>query len=232
LPFAIGERATYEVDWLGGPLNVPAGTIALEVASPTPEESASLAGARLSLIATADTAAWVSRFFEAHDRFRTITDEALRPLAHVREIREGRRRMDRVFFYDHAKRRVRIGETLSSAKEDASQALPFPAGARDVLAALWYARSLPLAPGFRVDVPISEAGQRLTVGLSAQAEESIVTPAGTFSAFKVVPNLSAATRRQVEATVWITSDTRRLPVVVDLAAGFAHLRVKLVDYRR
>ncbi len=99
-PFAAGERATYEVEWLGSPFgDLAAGTITLQTAAPS-SEGAGLAGAKWTLIATADTSPMVSRFFEARDRFRTTTDEALKPLAHVREIREGRRHLDRVFVYD------------------------------------------------------------------------------------------------------------------------------------
>ncbi|MGH9199900.1 MAG: DUF3108 domain-containing protein, partial [Vicinamibacterales bacterium] len=230
-PFTVGERATYGVDWLGGPLDLSAGTITLLVDSPTAEESVALAGAKWSFVATADTAAWVSRFFEAHDRFRTTTDDGLKPLLHVRRIREGRRHLDRVFLYDRTSRRVRVGENLASAQDDSATAVPLAAGAPDALAGGGYVRALPLSPGFHAELPINDAGQRLAVEFTVRARESVATPAGSFAALKVEPRFSAGARRQVETTIWITDDARRLPVLVEIAAGFARLRVKLVDYR-
>ena len=109
-PFSAGELATYDVEWLSGPLDVSAGTITLQTAAPTAEDSLVAADAKWSLAATADTAPWVSRFFEAHDRFQTTTEEALRPLTHVRAIREGPRRLDRAL-YNRTARRVKGGET-------------------------------------------------------------------------------------------------------------------------
>jgi hypothetical protein len=230
-PFAVGERATYEVQWLGGPLDVSAGTITLQVGSPTAEEIAAFSGSKWSFVATAETAPWVSRFFEANDLFRTTTDDAFEPLLHVRQIREGRRHLDRVFLYDQIGRRVRVGESLEAARQESAAALPLAAGARDALASLWYVRALPLAPGFRLQLPVNDGGQRLDVELTVQGQESVVTPAGSFAALKVEPRFSAGARRQVQTTIWITDDERRLPVLVEITAGFGRLRVKLVDYR-
>jgi hypothetical protein len=230
-PFAAGERAIYEVLWLGGPVDLSAGTITLQAASPTSEDIAIAADAKWSLAATAETAPWVSRFFEAHDRFQTTTDELLRPLAHVREIREGPRRLDRVFLYDRTNRRVRIGESLASAQDTSAATLPLAAGARDALSALWYVRSLPLAPGFHAELPLNEGGQRLAIEFTVEGQESVITPAGTFAALRLAPHFLAGARRDVQSTIWITDDARRLPVLVEISAGFGRLRLKLVDYR-
>ncbi len=230
-PFAAGELASYEVEWLGGPLDLSAGTITLQTASPTAEDTVVAADAKWSFAATADTASWVSRFFDAHDRFRTTTDEALRPLAHVRAIREGPRRLDRTFLYDRSARRVKVGETLAAAKDDSAASWPLAAGARDALAALWYVRCLPLAPGLQVALPINDGGQRLAIEFTVHAPEPTVTPAGSFRAFKLVPRFTAGARRDVQTTIWITDDARKLPVLVEISAGFGRLRVKLVDYR-
>jgi hypothetical protein len=38
-------------------------------------------------------------------------------------------------------------------------------------------------------------------------------------------------RRPVGLAVWISTDERRVPLVIDLDAGFGRLRLVLVDYR-
>ena len=62
--------------------------------------------------ANAVTAPWMSRFFEARDRFRTSTTAGLIPLVHRRYLREGRRVTDRVYAYDHDGRHVRTAESV------------------------------------------------------------------------------------------------------------------------
>jgi hypothetical protein len=230
-PFAAGETAVYDVDWLTGPLDVSAGTVTLRVLRPDTADA--LAAPVWAFEATVDSASWVSRFFEAHDRFRTIADAQLKPLSHVRSLREGRRAVDRAFVFDHDARRVRSGGTVAEARSPSAMALPLSPGSRDTLTALWYIRSLPLAPGFSVALPVNDAGRSLAVSVNVGNRETIEVGGRTEEAFRVEPRISARVerRRPLEATIWLSADARRLPLVVEISAGFGRLRLKLVDYR-
>lgn len=230
-PFSIGETATYAVEWVGGPLDVTAGTIAFRVTPP--QDAGALPRAAWGFEMTVDTAAWVSRFFEAHDRFRTTADAQLRPLSHVRALREGRRSIDRAFVFDHDARRVRAGETIDDARGPAAMALPLPPGARDTLTALWYLRSLPLAPGFSVTLPVNDAGRSLSLEVRVGDRETIDIGGRVEDAFRVQPRIVARVerRRPIDATIWLSADGRRLPLAADISAGFGRVRLKLVDYR-
>jgi hypothetical protein len=229
-PFAAGERAVYEVEWVGGPLDVPAGTITMTVRAP---EAGAAAGAAWVLEASADTAPWVSRFFEAHDVFTTTADARLKPLVHVRSLHEGRRVLERAFVYDEAAGRVRAGRTPAEAGAPDALAMPLAPGARDAVTALWYLRALALEPGLAVTVPINEAGRGLTLEIAVGDREVVPTAAGPVEAFRVSPRLveRVPRRRPVGATIWLSADGRRLPVAADVAAGFGRIRLKLVDYR-
>lgn len=234
IPFRAGERATYAAQWLSGPLDVSAGTIALTVtAADAAEVGIDGASAAWVFEATAETAPWVSRFFEARDRFRTSADAALMPLVHQRFLREGRRVVDRAYAYDHAGRNVRSADSAETARAATAMALPLAAHARDSLAALWYVRTLPLAEGMTVEVPINEAGRNMKATIVVGAAETIDGPAGPVSAFRVQPRLTTRLQRRqaVEATIWISTDQRRVPVLADVSAGFGRVRLKLVDYR-
>ena len=230
VPFAAGERAVYEVEWVGGPLDVPAGTITLAVRAP---EAGAVAGAAWVLEASADTAPWVSRFFEAHDVFTTTADARLKPLVHVRSLHEGRRVFERAFVYDEAAGRVRSGRTPGEAGAPGALALPLAPGARDAVTALWYLRTLAIEPGLAVTLPLNEAGRGLTLEVAVGDREVVQTVAGPVEAFRVSPRTveRVPRRRPVEATVWLSADGRRLPVAADVAAGFGRIRLKLVDYR-
>jgi hypothetical protein len=234
-PFTVGEVATYSAQWLTGPLDLAAGTIVLKVVAAAPSD-AGLDGAAPAWVfeATAETAAWVSRFFEARDRFRTSTTADLTPLLHQRFLREGRRSVDRVYAYDHAARNVRTGDSADAARDATALTLPLAAHARDSLAALWYVRALPLAAGTTFEMPINEAGRNMTAVMTVGPVETIDAFGGPQPAFRVAPRLTTRVQRRqaVEATIWISADARRVPLAADITAGFGRVRLKLVDYRQ
>lgn len=235
VPFARGEVATYAVQWLTGPLDLQAGTITMSVVAPGAADAGTDAREPAWVFeVTAETASWVSRFFEARDRFRTSTDAALVPLVHQRFLREGRRVVDRAYAYDHDDRNVRTADSSEAAREVSAMAMPLAAHARDALAALYYVRALPLVSGTEVTVPINEAGRNMTATVSIGPEETVEGPAGPQAAIRVSPKISTRVQRRqaVDASFWISTDARRVPVQADITAGFGRVRLKLVDYRQ
>ena len=233
-PFKIGERAAYDVQWLTGPLDVTAGQISLSVVAPEARDLGAAGESPAWVFEVGlDTAPWVSRFFEAHDRFRTAADAQVRPLLHQRALRQGRRAVDRSYAYDHARRRVSSGDSPSAARAVSALSLPLPAGARDALTALWYLRTLPVAPGYALTLPLNEAGRNLTLNLTVPARETIEMGGASVPALRVEPRFSARVQRRqpIAATVWLSDDERRVPLMVEVAAGFGRVRLKLVDYR-
>jgi hypothetical protein len=234
IPFTTRERATYSVQWLTGPLDVSAGTITLAVvAADASDAGVDSTEASWVFEATAETAPWVSRFFEARDRFRTSASGDLLPLLHQRFLREGRRVVDRAYAYDHDARIVRSADTADAARDTTAMALPLAAHARDALSALWYVRTLPLEPGTTFEMPINEAGRNMKATIEVGQPEMVDGPEGAQSAFRVKPILSTRVQRRqaVDATIWITADARRVPIAADITAGFGRVRLKLVDYR-
>lgn len=233
-PFAAGEQARYDVQWLNGPLDLTAGQITLSVMAPEARDQDAAGEAPAWVFeVSVETAPWVSRFFEARDRFRTAADASLRPLLHQRALREGRRSVDRAYAYDHAGRRVSSGDTPAAARQAGALTLPLPPGARDALTALWYVRTMPLAPGYSLALPVNEAGRNLALSVSVPARETIMVDGAPVSALRVEPRFTTRVQRRqaIESTLWLSDDARRVPLVVEVAAGFGRLRLKLVDYR-
>ncbi len=233
-PFRVGEVATYSVQWLTGPLDLSAGTIVLSVVAPEPSDAGLDEAPAWVFEATAETASWVSRFFEARDRFRTSTNLELTPLLHQRSLREGRRSVDRVFAYDHEARHVRTAESVGAARDATALALPLTAHARDALAAVWYLRALPLTGGTSFEMPINEAGRNMKAVVAVGPAETIDALGGPQPAFRIEPRLTTRVprRQAVEVTIWISADARRVPLAADITAGFGRVRLKLVDYRQ
>lgn len=233
-PFRTGETATYSVQWLTGPLDLSAGTIALSIVAPDSGDTGANGETPAWVFeANAVTAPWVSRFFDARDRFRTSATSGLSPLVHRRYLREGRRVVDRVYAYDHDARHVRSGDSLERVRDGSALALPLAAHARDSLAALWYMRTIPLTSGATFDLPINEAGRNMMASVTVGPVENVDARGGLQPAFRLEPKLSARVQRRqpMQATIWISADERRVPVAADISAGFGRVRLKLVDYR-
>jgi uncharacterized protein DUF3108 len=225
IPFAIGEKAIYSVVWTSGPLSLPAGQVTLEVRPRTN-------GAGFELAASGRTADWVSNFFEADDRFVSQVDDRLRSLTFEQHVKEGRRRLDRQMVFDRARGAVRVqqgsGPTIS---------LPIPADALDPLAALYYARTLPLSSGSTVLIPINDSNRNLVVELSAPAEgaaESILHKGSRIEAVRT----NAQIRRgqgalPAQIAIWFLKNAPNLPVKAEISGivGVGDVRLELESAR-
>jgi len=222
IPFRVGELARYDVHWDGAGVSLSAGDISIAVEPPT-----------YRLVVTATTAPWVARFFEAQDVFRTRVDEELLPRVHEREQHEGSRHVTRAFVFDGPARIVRTGRTLAEALDQEAVVLPMAPRARDAISALFYVRTLPLRPGERIRFPVNEAGRNLVAEVTVNGVDRITSLNRRVEAIRVTPVLQrrAADRQPLAATIWLSNDDRRLPLILDLDAGFGHMRVELVSYR-
>jgi hypothetical protein len=52
-------------------------------------------------------------------------------------------------------------------------------------------------------------------------------------ALRITPRLQRRVeeREQLKAVVWLSNESRRVPLALDLDAGFGHVRVELESYR-
>ena len=124
--------------------------------------------------ATAETAGWVTPFFQARDRFVTTADATLLPIEHSREIREGRRRLDRTYLFDRAARHVRVGrDARGGTRRRRADASARTARRARRAHALYYLRSLPVPALSSVTVPINDAGTALVLQAGAVVHETI-----------------------------------------------------------
>jgi len=222
-PFAIGEHAEYDVRWLGAGATLSAGTISIAVTPPEGE-------ARYRFEASAATADWVSRFFEARDRFETTADGRLRPLVHEREIREGRRRLDRTARFDHDGRRVDVSQNAEGTDGIAHR---IPPGTRDAVTAFFYLRSLDLTGIDTIRVPINEVGRNQTLIVPRAVRQTIEHDGQPTPALRIEPQIEqrVARRAPVQIVVWLSDDERRIPLRFDVSGAFGTVQAALIDYR-
>lgn len=239
--FSPGERSRYEVFWDGAGAQVAAGTveIAIETADgrdprlPAWLDPSSRARIRHEASVTLQTAPWIGRFFEARDVFRTWTDAEFRPVVHVRQIREGRRRVDQAAWYDMAGGAVRL---VAPDAPDTASAPGFRAApdARDPLSAFLLMRTLALVPGTEVTIPLNDMGRHLTLQTGPLVADTITWQGRAVPAVRVRPALVQRVPRRAPPVIdlWVSADARRLPLRVDVAAGFGRVRVELAETRQ
>jgi hypothetical protein len=108
-----------------------------------------------------------------------------------------------------------------------------PPRARDAIAALFYARTLPLRAGDRVQFPVNEAGRNVVVELAVGGVERISAGGKSVDAIRITPTMQRRVedRQPLVSTLWLSNDVHRVPVLLDLDAGFGHVNVELVSYR-
>jgi hypothetical protein len=222
-PFAPGETARYVAFWAGAGMNVAAGEMVVAVRPPL-----------YTLVAKADTAPWMARFFEAHDTFTTRTNEQLVPEVHERDQREGSRHVARTFVYRHAERVLRIGRDADHAAGEEGVALPLAASARDAISAVFYARTLPLATGDTYRIPVNEAGRSMIVDLKVVGREVISIQERRIAAVRLDPRIRRRVERRqpIHAVMWVSDDKRKVPLAIDIEAAFGRVRLELVSYSR
>ncbi len=230
VPFAVGERLTYRVIWDGPAGIVDAGTVNLAVDPAPASDSApgQTGGYRFSV--EARTAPWIARFFEADDRFVTTTDPQLFPQVHERMLREGRRRVDQRIHFDAARLQA---QPLTPAGEPAGPAVRLWPHVRDAVAAFYFVRTLNLAPGSRVEMPIVENGRHSTLEIEAAGAETRHVSGRDLATVRVHARLRQRVprRKPSDITVWLERDAPRALVVAEVAAVFGNLRVELAARR-
>jgi hypothetical protein len=226
VPFRAGESATYQIHWDSGPLKLPAGTAQVAVLEGAP-------GARRWRFETrAETDTWVSRFFQARDRFTTVADSALRPLEHSREVREAGRNVNRTYIFDRDAGNIRVGESRDAALRADAVTLPLgPPDSRDAMTALYYLRTLTMSRGSLVTMPINEAGSTFLLQVWGAEAETIVIRGRPTPAMRMEPRLMRGSerRRPVTMTVWLSTDARRVPLRAVIVTNFGRVRAELVE---
>jgi Protein of unknown function (DUF3108) len=220
LPFQTGESSRYRVHLVGGPVTLPAGEAVISA------ERAIDGGLRIRVRAT--TAGWVRSLFEADDELSAETDAQLVPRIYRESLNEGRRRIRRTVSFDPGAKRATVtnGDT-------AAVTLPLSIGARDPLSALFYVRTLPLALDFHAPVLVNDAGRNTTVDVKVLGEESITIGGRSYETWKLEPTLVARLqwREPPRAIVWVSRDSRKVPLLIRVSATFGTVDVELADYR-
>ena len=113
-------------------------------------------------VASAKTAPWVDRFFEADAQLETTADAHLLPLAHTETIVEGKRRVERQLAFDFTRRQV----SVTTGGGDAMKPLtPCWLGYSDVKSDMWE----PLVSGQTDHASVNTTASRANASICGMA---------------------------------------------------------------
>lgn len=206
VPFAVGERLTYDVAWS---TYVTAGTATATVVEQRPVPGSTA----YYIVAEGQPTPLLARLFHLYYRADTLLHAvSLLPERGTILGEEGRTRRLRVTTFERGAGRVRFEQTTTTVVR---KVLPVPAETQDALSALYVLRARPLEAGRRLTMPVSDAGALLWVDIVVEGREQVRSGLGALEAWRLVPSIRDAggspwTDRRL--TVWLSADERRLPL--------------------
>jgi hypothetical protein len=199
-PFGIGETLRFSLQW--GPIKAGTAVLAVEaIAQVGPHECYRFAS-------TARSLPFFSTFYKVDDRIESYADtRSMLTRRTAKRLREGDYRLDEDIAWDHD------GAIVRYADGAVHDLVP---GARDVLGAMYYVRTLPLAVGDSIPIDTHDNKKSYPLLINVLREETIDTPVGRFHCWVVEPKLqtSGLFRRSGSLTVWLTHDEHRMPVMM------------------
>jgi len=205
LPFHPGERLTYIVSWSKV---ISAGTAVMEVRKDTSKGKEDL----LLLTSTARTTGMVDKFYHVTDTVHSIVDQrTFQCISYELNASHGKRKRQRKLLFDHKKGKV------TYIADGSEETVDIRENTQDALSSLYYIRMWPLfVDGNVITVNVNDMGKNWAVEVYVLGRERIETPVGEFNTIKLktYPKYEGVFMHQGEIFIWITDDSRRIPVLM------------------
>lgn len=214
--FPNGQAYVYDVEWRLW----TAGTAVLRV---DPEGSEQHVRASGNSVGTVGLLYHVDDRFDAWFNSQTFCSRRIQ-----KHIEEGMRRVESSTNFDYA-RKAAVLNQVNLKKGDRKQVEhPIPDCVTDVISAIYYTASLPLKIGSSYEFPLNDGGDTVSVKVTAEARETVKTPAGTFTTIRVQPTASQGVLKdRGKIWVWYTDDAQRIPVQMRARMGWGTLTFRL-----
>lgn len=202
-PVPAKQTLAYAVDWRV----FPAGTATFHLSAD---------GTREHVTATAASIGTVNLLFPVADRYDSTFDRVTGcSYEYRKQIHEGRHRSTGLMELDYARHLQKLSEKNLANGSSKKQSSQIPGCVTDVLSGIFYVATQPLEIGHDVRFPLADGGKVIAVTVKIEGKETVVTPAGTFSAIRVQPTADAGVvKNRGSIWIWYSDDSRHLPVQV------------------
>jgi hypothetical protein len=220
LPFKVGEKLTYKIEWLF----IDAGFAISEIPEMVVENERDL----LHFSLYTYTANTMAHLWTMDDHFHSYWDVKTRSTKRFTvKIRESTYKKDKLLEFDHRKGIVTITKNKDKPKE-----FEIEKGAQDFFTAGHYTRLLPLKKGGEYHYPVFEDDQNYDAKIKVIKRERIKIMDGEIDTIKIHPIMSfeGAFVTKGDLHVWLADDRYRAPVKFELKTLFGSVYLTLIEY--
>lgn len=219
LPFANGERLSYDVTWLG--MRAGIATMIVQegpVEGPRPQ---------LTFAMTARSSPTVTKFYPVDNRGVSVVDrESFLPRHMTFARREGKRFNDFDYTFRHTEGLV------TAVKDGKSDELPIPSDAQDAMSCLYYVRKvLPFVPGASLAMTVHHDKKNYKMDVRVEALETVEGVWGKRQTARVVVIMpfQGIFLNEGNIRVWFTNDEHRVPVRMKAKVVVGSIVAELTD---
>jgi len=176
------------------------------------------------------TEGFIRAVHKLDDRFTSLFDPALgRSIASEHDQTTGD-------YWQHEESRIngtRAWVHTRKQGEDYAYFKDVPAGAQDIVSAVYSVRSRTLVPGDTFAIPVFTTRKTWTLHGRVLRRERLETALGTLPVVAIALRTEFAGKLQAdsELTLWMTDDARHLPARLDASFVFGSVSARLVDHR-
>jgi Protein of unknown function (DUF3108) len=223
-PFDGGEKAVYKASWNG----IPVATADISTTSHV------IDGRKFYTVRVeAKTSAVLDLIWKMRDTITsTIEAKALAPSRFTFSQRENRKVIDTEARFDRNAKKwfVHRDERRKVKKYEFDQ----PPNIVDPITAVYLARSQDFKVGDRLYFNIFGGKYRYLLDLEIERREKIQIASGSVDAFKIVPRIrnlmkQGYAERLNEASVWISADERRIPVMLSSKIFVGNIYIERIE---
>lgn len=243
LPFAAGERLVYEGEFskflLRG-IRIAEFKFEAAPAAQAPADSAAARPApHLSLAGDVRTEGWFHKLFKIDFHFRLeslVERDTFTVLKTTKLDEQGKRVRTSETVFD--RRAKTVSWTEVNPKDPQAQprvvSAPLAGHVHDILSAIYYLRTQELAPGKGFALTLTDSGLFFDIPVSVAAEpKPLKTAVGKVSVVRLDLGMFGEGRPfegDGSMSIWLTTDSRRLPVRARVSTELGLLDIKLKKY--
>ncbi len=175
--------------------------------------------------------------FRFHEHVESTVDPGPFTVLRTSKLEEqGKRVRASEAVFDHQARKVTWTERdPNQMQPPRTSAVEFSEPIQDVLTVIYFLRTQKLEVGKTFDVPLSDSGRVFRFSVLVVERKQLNTVLGRVSAVRIDPALfgeNGVVRSRGSLSIWITEDSRRLPVKAQLKVdiGTFDIKLKRVSY--
>jgi hypothetical protein len=221
VPFAVGEELVFELRWMG----LLAGHASMAVSGQVTRDGHDV----YHIKTIAQSSPFFSVFYHVRDVGETFVDvHGLYPWHFRLDQQEGGRVVQRTVTFDQARQ-----VAIYTKNQQRPQEVEVPPRVQDSLSSFYVLRTLPLRVGRTAHMQTFANGRTYDVEIQVLRRENIAAYWGTAETLVIRPILrfQEILRQKGEVLIWLTDDTRRLPVRMKTAIKVGSIEATLIDVK-